>query len=151
MVRFIITNISISKLKMSPFTFQYGQIYYILQRRRLFSNMFIYIPIWLDLLSNRLLQASIRLYHLHSNMVRFIIKEREEEIKAKAKFTFQYGQIYYKQQIKQQKDHNSIYIPIWLDLLYALVRCFQNQQTNLHSNMVRFIIKIKLKIKQIMT
>ena len=53
--------------------------------------MFIYIPIWLDLLSNRLLQASIRLYHLHSNMVRFIIKEREEEIKAKAKFTFQYG------------------------------------------------------------
>ena len=34
-----------------------------------------------------------------------------------------------------------IYIPIWLDLLYAQVLKSQYRQTNLHSNMVRFIIR----------
>ena len=33
-----------------------------------------------------------------------------------------------------------IYIPIWLDLLYAQAQNYQPQPTNLHSNMVRFII-----------
>ena len=58
--------------------------------------------------------------HLHSNMVRFIIK------------------------LKQNKNglEQKIYIPIWLDLLSAYQRKDQNQMINLHSNMVRFIISL---------
>ena len=33
-----------------------------------------------------------------------------------------------------------IYIPIWLDLLYAIQRSVADHQKDLHSNMVRFII-----------
>ena len=35
-----------------------------------------------------------------------------------------------------------IYIPIWLDLLYYFYRGKKNLLSNLHSNMVRFIIMI---------
>ena len=51
MVRFII-YICISKcFFISIFTFQYGQIYYILKFCQFFFLSMIYIPIWLDLLS----------------------------------------------------------------------------------------------------
>ena len=51
----------------------------------------IYIPIWLDLLSIGLLQTSIRLYNLHSNMVRFIIITHSLLTFITSPFTFQYG------------------------------------------------------------
>ena len=38
-----------------------------------------------------------------------------------------------------------IYIPIWLDLLFLLTKHYNIQFHYLHSNMVRFIIKIAQK------
>ena len=35
----------------------------------------------------------------------------------------------------------AIYIPIWLDLLFSINRCVLFRTKNLHSNMVRFIIR----------
>ena len=58
---------------LQSFTFQYGQIYYFIFIRFVICNVVIYIPIWLDLLSKILFCNS------------FI----------NPKFTFQYGQIYY--------------------------------------------------------
>ena len=105
MVRFIILYFLLSNSRLTIFTFQYGQIYYYLS--------YPYIP--------------LQVYDLHSNMVRFIIKEKEEELKNKALFTFQYGQIYYK----------------------TLLLCKAIKILNLHSNMVRFIIFIcKLFFKE---
>ena len=80
-------------------------------------------------------------------------------------FTFQYGQIYYKSKNIRFSARHSLYIPIWLDLLYAedlqttyqfLYFTFQYGQIyylqkmaniherllSLHSNMVRFIISL---------
>ena len=37
----------------------------------------------------------------------------------------------------------SIYIPIWLDLLFAREQFDYGKMINLHSNMVRFIICVK--------
>ena len=76
-------------------------------------------------------------------MVRFIITTEAVKYNSLILFTFQYGQIYYKQLTIQSRDLNSIYIPIWLDLLYAQAVNIQTLQTNLHSNMVRFIIRQK--------
>ena len=75
MVRFIMRYCVLRYEVMFLFTFQYGQIYYvvILACPRLRSN--IYIPIWLDLLFR----------NLDKDIYRFL------------SFTFQYGQIYYKQ------------------------------------------------------
>ena len=56
------------------FTFQYGQIYYQMESKRYSKNSPIYIPIWLDLLSLRQLAIRQKPSHLHSNMVRFIIR-----------------------------------------------------------------------------
>ena len=66
---------------------------------------------------------------LHSNMVRFIIISREAE----------------------RRGSPQIYIPIWLDLLYAGYFLYLQNVYNLHSNMVRFIINRgnKTSIKQI--
>ena len=50
-------------------------------------------------------------------MVRFIIYRLYIYIENKPKFTFQYGQIYYKGLERVWKNDNKIYIPIWLDLL----------------------------------
>ena len=36
-----------------------------------------------------------------------------------------------------------IYIPIWLDLLLGILICNRFRYSNLHSNMVRFIIAIE--------
>ena len=57
--------------------------------------------------------------HLHSNMVRFIIYKENKKITRR----------------------NTIYIPIWLDLLYYKHPKQARQSHYLHSNMVRFIIK----------
>ncbi len=61
-----------------------------------YPSLFIYIPIWLDLLLliRDLTQALA--IDLHSNMVRFIIKEI----------------------INKLNEKFGIYIPIWLDLLF---------------------------------
>ena len=56
--------------------------------------------------------------HLHSNMVRFIILHI----------------------IVEQMRILSIYIPIWLDLLFFVAFLIDRVFVHLHSNMVRFII-----------
>ena len=59
-----------------------------------------------------------RILNLHSNMVRFIIKDK----------------------ILKTKNEIAIYIPIWLDLLSHETCTHARICSNLHSNMVRFII-----------
>ena len=130
-------------------------------------DYFIYIPIWLDLLcfvissysscesdlhSNMvrfiiLIQRKqkIKFQNLHSNMVRFIIGIRFRRPNEEYKFTFQYGQIYYRLLKSLLKMKIKIYIPIWLDLLLETKQNKQVYQLNLHSNMVRFIISILVK------
>ena len=81
----------------------------------------IYIPIWLDLLFPIL-------NHLGMQPITF---------------TFQYGQIYYASMEFYLKEQSKIYIPIWLDLLsFGSSMDFMSQR-NLHSNMVRFIMRIR--------
>ena len=100
MVRFIILSHACSFSAEFQFTFQYGQIYYSVKKLTENRIMFIYIPIWLDLLyglSSRFIKIK---YNLHSNMVRFII----------SKSRIRYNNARY------------IYIPIWLDLLLCNFR-----------------------------
>ena len=52
-------------------------------------------------------------------MVRFIIINYNIETKRLYKFTFQYGQIYYYVELTGKPIMDIIYIPIWLDLLFA--------------------------------
>ena len=59
------------------------------------KNIFIYIPLWLDLLCSRFIRSGLARIYLHSTMVRFIIRTNEQDL-----------QIIY-----------AIYIPLWLDLL----------------------------------
>ena len=77
------------------FTFQYGQIYYrednAVRRRAydyLHSNMVRFI-----IKEGALIDEKQN--NLHSNMVRFIIIQIQEINMSKFEFTFQYGQIYY--------------------------------------------------------
>ena len=42
------------------------------------------------------------------------------------------------------KYKDKIYIPIWLDLLFSREAEREGSPSDLHSNMVRFIIKIKV-------
>ena len=125
----------------------------------------IYIPIWLDLLL--LVQHFFFLarYHLHSNMVRFIITLSLLLVYSSNTFTFQYGQIYYFRCNYVHYISCEIYIPIWLDLLCIVkpllsyseykftfqygqiyytpyLACVCILHRHLHSNMVRFIIII---------
>ena len=118
MVRFIMFNISSFSLVSISFTFQYGQIYYPSFAKPPAPFYEIYIPIWLDLLLN------VRL-HLLKNL---------------QKFTFQYGQIYYHTNSAPVIGCIPIYIPIWLDLLYNIGYGKVKSWTDLHSNMVRFIM-----------
>ena len=53
--------------------------------------MRIYIPIWLDLLSRFLDIPAAFISDLHSNMVRFIIREYKIRNYKTVLFTFQYG------------------------------------------------------------
>ena len=74
MVRFIIAQTMSSAGANSPFTFQYGQIYYIANQVQNAKNDKVYIPIWLDLLLGEGCKTFTEIKSLHSNMVRFIIK-----------------------------------------------------------------------------
>ena len=163
MVRFIMSPKSFNFFLKYLFTFQYGQIYYLLLCYRIDLDSIIYIPIWLDLLSSCKYSFFKRSNYLHSNMVRFIIYRLPIPLLTNRKFTFQYGQIYYQQILTHYRLKLHIYIPIWLDLLlynflalysyqakftfqygqiyysYPL-KLFRCRQTHLHSNMVRFII-----------
>ena len=78
-------------------------------------------------------------------MVRFIIRDGFYFNEIMSKFTFQYGQIYYNKKINERREFFLIYIPIWLDLLCILLRDMSQMLANLHSNMVRFIIKKESK------
>ena len=51
----------------------------------------IYIPIWLDLLFDKIKKMFENIINLHSNMVRFIIFEEYTSKRDKVRFTFQYG------------------------------------------------------------
>ena len=59
---------------------------------------------------------------------------------SKKKFTFQYGQIYYFLRDTEITFRTIIYIPIWLDLLLDYNLNIYVLESNLHSNMVRFIM-----------
>ena len=95
MVRFIINKLLAVGNQSAAFTFQYGQIYYKIEAE----------------------QKWFRTKNLHSNMVRFIICVSEKRPESDDKFTFQYGQIYYQFMVWHNNIVDSIYIPIWLDLL----------------------------------
>ena len=95
MVRFIIITHSFFTLITSPFTFQYGQIYYYIAFYYSSPPFRIYIPIWLDLLLVFIFQFCFFVCYLHSNMVRFIINLNTVFQNVTVEFTFQYGQIYY--------------------------------------------------------
>ena len=77
-------------------------------------------------------------------MVRFIMRKLKMSRGYKKQFTFQYGQIYYSKSGKTTILRLIVYIPIWLDLLYLAQRDEKIKKEGLHSNMVRFIIKIKI-------
>ena len=125
MVRFIIDRYILGLWVNAEFTFQYGQIYYVGNFCMYSEKIQIYIPIWLDLLF--ITSPGI-------NSIEYI-------------FTFQYGQIYYLCcQFSSFYDF-PIYIPIWLDLLYFLLLLSFLMLVHLHSNMVRFIIRIEAEIK----
>ena len=119
MVRFIINELITVIGSAIAFTFQYGQIYYQFIVSLNTEASYIYIPIWLDLLSKTNQKKRLGALDLHSNMVRFIIKLMYIKPNTTYGFTFQYGQIYY------------------LPVLVLLI----NKLRYLHSNMVRFIIQ----------
>ena len=73
-------------------------------------------------------------------MVRFIICAEAGAKGNLHAFTFQYGQIYYFEYQHALMTIKEIYIPIWLDLLFAYNSVSIQRQSDLHSNMVRFII-----------
>ena len=162
MVRFIMQNISEVYRFELQFTFQYGQIYYKVRAVVKGIGDKIYIPIWLDLLSEGIESKMKYFIDLHSNMVRFIMIDLLNDYDKAIEFTFQYGQIYYSH-VRLFRIGDTIftfqygqiyylfclvhgvkiiliYIPIWLDLLYLQQLHDQLYYPNLHSNMVRFII-----------
>ena len=75
MVRFIMTMDEIQATRSIRFTFQYGQIYYVVTMTDKQARGKIYIPIWLDLLYIYILFNLGVLLNLHSNMVRFIMND----------------------------------------------------------------------------
>ena len=104
------------------FTFHYGQIYYIIVIYMNYSKREIYIPLWLDLLQIYLIDVANNDKDLHSTMVRFIIEDFIAFQKSKNLFTFHYGQIYYKSEAITEKLILKIYIPLWLDLLFQIIK-----------------------------
>ena len=104
---------------LKAFTFHYGQIYYTLEKYRTFGEGRIYIPLWLDLLFVSGIAPIPSLFA----------------------FTFHYGQIYYERCQDSKFQRKVIYIPLWLDLLQ--LKQFKKiiRFLDLHSTMVRFIIR----------
>ena len=164
MVRFIIINFNTFPIPLMIFTFQYGQIYYREAHaharehlRHLHSNMVRFIIIFLAVS----LPASLSFTFQYGQIYYIIIEY--QALQQTSAFTFQYGQIYYLIIKNNKNNKNKIYIPIWLDLLLAIesmhlinaiaftfqygqiyyhlpMRHQDDQNTYLHSNMVRFII-----------
>ena len=129
----------------TAFTFQYGYIYY-----KPVWNVFrplhrIYIPIWLYLLWFKFYKPSFDFTNLHSNMVIFIIWTASYPCPWTSLFTFQYGYIYYLDKPCCLFPFPLIYIPIWLYLLCRRYYRKSSILSYLHSNMVIFIIKTKLR------
>ena len=120
MVRFIMQFIASSGATITNFTFQYGQIYYLLQT----------------------INFEINEDSLHSNMVRFIIEYPYLDKQLLIDFTFQYGQIYYYHITNAKIFIVNLYIPIWLDLLSEIKELKKIINDTLHSNMVRFIMYV---------
>ena len=87
--------------------------------RNLDKNIYIYIPIWLDLLLMLSCQSTNYYENLHSNMVRFIIHRRDKN------YIFNFKDLH--------SNMVRFIIQTKMDKM-ELVIC------NLHSNMVRFII-----------
>ena len=76
MVRFIILPLPSRPRFSRAFTFHYGQIYYYLSALEFLIIKNIYIPLWLDLLFQLLYCLYPCPSHLHSTMVRFIIRQK---------------------------------------------------------------------------
>ena len=141
MVRFIIMAVGGPIKYVNLFTFHYGQIYYQDNIAKIFYILNIYIPLWLDLLYSINRCVLFQTKNLHSTMVRFIISFRHYSDIIIARFTFHYGQIYYIKKASTKILHEKIYIPLWLDLLYAITQSADLINPDLHSTMVRFIIQ----------
>ena len=62
-----------------------------LNKPKYYLQIFIYIPIWLDLLWTNLLYQKENKINLHSNMVRFIMQYIYKKLDFINLFTFQYG------------------------------------------------------------
>ena len=104
----------------------------------------IYIPLWLDLLLilKPLFAGNFLRFTFHYGQIYY---KRYSSSKRKRKlFTFHYGQIYYPSSRSVVSRQPSIYIPLWLDLLYISYISLATNSLNLHSTMVRFIIWKKL-------
>ena len=142
MVRFIILISNTLLWACCLFTFHYGQIYYF----RAFNT------------------SKVSVNNLHSTMVRFIMEKYNFNLhwlitftfhygqiyysriqylqSLRQQFTFHYGQIYYRACLQQRGAASIIYIPLWLDLLLALITTKERYIEDLHSTMVRFIIRL---------
>ena len=124
------------------FTFHYGQIYYaisVICPRG--------IPPYLHSTMVRFIIWEIPAMYkdevdLHSTMVRFIICVPRGWLTRAFLFTFHYGQIYYAVNVIIPVSQIIIYIPLWLDLLFARALDDETIKKNLHSTMVRFIIRL---------
>ena len=100
----------------------------------------IYIPIWLDLLSVYRQKDQNQITNLHSNMVRFIIRWTNDSRRFDNDIYIPIWLDLLLKIIFCKYFPLKIYIPIWLDLLFVIMKGVQIGATNLHSNMVRFII-----------
>ena len=123
------------------FTFQYGQIYYLLYNRYFRVNFFIYIPIWLDLLfSYRHIDSQNFKIYIPIWLDLLSIHKLLAPILAKIYIPIWLDLLCV--YIGNYIYGRAIYIPIWLDLLSTNYKGTLTQLKDLHSNMVRFIIYI---------
>ena len=133
------------------------------------SYVYLYIPIWLDLLSYQDTKNILQMFNFTFQYGQIYYTDTTAATyNNRIIFTFQYGQIYYtqfkdlQQTIKLPLHSNMVrfiivrmhltqynlkvlYIPIWLDLLIKQSMISKSKAEALHSNMVRFIIHIGTK------
>ena len=122
MVRFIIRFLELSLGYEKGFTFHYGQIYYFVEFAPSIKIWVIYIPLWLDLLLMERKVRGLPRLNLHSTMVRFIMVNPCVFLDIFDEFTFHYGQIYYAREKRGVGMKETIYIPLWLDLLWYKIQ-----------------------------
>ena len=144
MVRFIIPSYSFFNCSTKTFTFHYGQIYYIKLITDRIDTFDIYIPLWLDLLFFESIDFAFML-RIYIPLWLDLLSMRDiSPAPNKYTFTFHYGQIYYSLLLIASLIilfylHStmvrfimsmsfilsiiacSIYIPLWLDLLYTAI------------------------------